>query len=183
MNRIEEIDKIVDEITNADSLYEFAECVYEDRQQIAELEKQLANAIIPKLIVGHKYFAICSKKKEEVCPICNGNFRKTTIANGFRGELRCSNCDCGKIIKLKDCIIPFTLKYADYESNGNVSSNNGVEIDCKDCLYEYYSGGIYLDDNSDYRSSWEYRVDDQDKIFATKEEAQAKLEELKGESK
>ena len=42
MSRIEEIDKIVDEIGDADSLYEFAECVYEDRQRIAELEEQLA---------------------------------------------------------------------------------------------------------------------------------------------
>ena len=41
MSRIEEIDKIVDEIGDADSLYEFAECVYEDRQRIAELKKQL----------------------------------------------------------------------------------------------------------------------------------------------
>lgn len=41
MSRIEEIDKIVDEIGDADSLYEFAECVYEDRQRIAELEEQL----------------------------------------------------------------------------------------------------------------------------------------------
>lgn len=44
MSRIEEIDKIVDEIGDADSLYEFAECVYEDRQRIAELQKQLKNA-------------------------------------------------------------------------------------------------------------------------------------------
>ena len=41
MSRIEEIDKIVDEIGDAYSLYEFAECVYEDRQRIAELQKQL----------------------------------------------------------------------------------------------------------------------------------------------
>ena len=45
MSRIESIEKIVDEIGDADSLYEFAECVYEDRQRIAELEEQLKNAI------------------------------------------------------------------------------------------------------------------------------------------
>lgn len=44
MSRIEEIDKIVYEIGDADSLYEFAECVYEDRQRISELEEQLKNA-------------------------------------------------------------------------------------------------------------------------------------------
>ena len=44
MSRTDEIDKIVDEIGDADSLYEFAECVYEDRQRIAELEEQLKNA-------------------------------------------------------------------------------------------------------------------------------------------
>ena len=43
MSRTDEIDKIVDEIGDADSLYEFAECVYEDRQRIAELEEQLKN--------------------------------------------------------------------------------------------------------------------------------------------
>ena len=41
MSRTDEIDKIVDEIGDADSLYEFAECVYEDRQRIAELKNQL----------------------------------------------------------------------------------------------------------------------------------------------
>lgn len=45
MSRIEEIDKIVDEIGDADSLYEFAECVYEDRQRIAELEEQLKKSL------------------------------------------------------------------------------------------------------------------------------------------
>ena len=41
MSRTDEIDKIVDEIGDADSLYEFAEGIYEDRQRIAELEEQL----------------------------------------------------------------------------------------------------------------------------------------------
>ena len=44
MSRTDEIDKIVDEIGDADSLYEFAEGIYEDRQRIAELEEQLKNA-------------------------------------------------------------------------------------------------------------------------------------------
>lgn len=43
MSRTDEIDKIVDEIGDADSLYEFAEGIYEDRQRIAELERQLKN--------------------------------------------------------------------------------------------------------------------------------------------
>lgn len=44
MGRTDEIDKIVDEIGDADSLYEFAEGIYEDRQRIEELEEQLKNA-------------------------------------------------------------------------------------------------------------------------------------------
>ena len=44
MSRTDEIDKIVDEIGDADSLYKFAEGIYEDRQRIAELEEQLKNA-------------------------------------------------------------------------------------------------------------------------------------------
>ena len=58
MSRIEEIDKIVDEIDDADSLYEFAEGIYEDRQRIAELEEQLKNAIVPKFKIGDKVYAI-----------------------------------------------------------------------------------------------------------------------------
>ena len=58
MNRIEEIDKIVDEISDADSLYEFAECVYEDRQRIAELEEQLKNSIRPKFRTYQSIFYI-----------------------------------------------------------------------------------------------------------------------------
>ena len=42
MSRTYEIDKIVDEIGDADSLYEFAEGIYEDRQRISELEAKLA---------------------------------------------------------------------------------------------------------------------------------------------
>ena len=58
MNRIEEIDKIVDEIGNADSLYEFAEGIYEDRQRIAELEEQLKNSIRPKFRTYQSIFYI-----------------------------------------------------------------------------------------------------------------------------
>ena len=62
MSRIEEIDKIVDEIGDADSLYEFAECVYEDRQRIAELEEQLANSIVlPKYKI---YYIVGQNIKE-----------------------------------------------------------------------------------------------------------------------
>ena len=58
MSRIEEIDKIVDEIGNADSLYEFAEGIYEDRQRIAELEEQLKNSIRPKFRTYQPIFYI-----------------------------------------------------------------------------------------------------------------------------
>ena len=66
MSRIEEIDKIVDEIGDADSLYEFAECVYEDRQRIAELEEQLANSIVlPKYKKGQKIYYIVGQNIKE----------------------------------------------------------------------------------------------------------------------
>ena len=58
MSRTDEIDKIVDEIGNADSLYEFAEGIYEDRQRIAELEEQLKNAIVPKFETYQPIFYI-----------------------------------------------------------------------------------------------------------------------------
>ena len=58
MSRIEEIDKIVDEIGDADSLYEFAEGIYEDRQRIAELEEQLKNSIRPKFRTYQSIFYI-----------------------------------------------------------------------------------------------------------------------------
>lgn len=58
MSRIEEIDKIVDEIGDADSLYEFAECVYEDRQRIAELEEQLKNSVRPKFKIGQEVWVV-----------------------------------------------------------------------------------------------------------------------------
>ena len=58
MSRTDEIDKIVDEIGDADSLYEFAEGIYEDRQRIAELEEQLKNAIVPKFRTYQSIFYI-----------------------------------------------------------------------------------------------------------------------------
>ena len=58
MSRTDEIDKIVDEIGDADSLYEFAEGIYEDRHRIAELEEQLKNSIRPKFKIGDKVYAI-----------------------------------------------------------------------------------------------------------------------------
>ena len=68
MSRTDEIDKIVDEICDADRLYEFAESIYEDRQRIAELEEQLKNAIVPKFKIG-----------QEVFVIYEGIVKKTTI--------------------------------------------------------------------------------------------------------
>lgn len=58
MSRTDEIDKIVDEIGDADSLYEFAEGIYEDRQRIAELEEQLKNAIVPKFKYGQYVWCV-----------------------------------------------------------------------------------------------------------------------------
>lgn len=58
MSRTDEIDKIVDEIGDADSLYEFAEGIYEDRQRIAELEEQLKNAIMLPIEIGDKCWTI-----------------------------------------------------------------------------------------------------------------------------
>ena len=58
MSRTDEIDKIVDEIGDADSLYEFAEGIYEDRQRIAELEEQLKNSIRPKFRTYQPIFYI-----------------------------------------------------------------------------------------------------------------------------
>ena len=58
MSRTDEIDKIVDEIGDADSLYEFAEGIYEDRQRIAELEEQLKNSIRPKFRTYQSIFYI-----------------------------------------------------------------------------------------------------------------------------
>ena len=58
MSRTDEIDKIVDEIGDADSLYEFAEGIYEDRQRIEELEEQLKNAIVPKFKIGQEVWCV-----------------------------------------------------------------------------------------------------------------------------
>ena len=65
MSITDEIDKIVDEIGDADSLYEFAKGIYEDRQRIAELEEQLKN--VPKYNVYSKVFFIddCEKTIKE----------------------------------------------------------------------------------------------------------------------
>jgi hypothetical protein len=56
MSRFKDIDKIIDEIGAADSLYEFAESIYEDRQRIKELEEQLKNAIVPKFKIGQEVY-------------------------------------------------------------------------------------------------------------------------------
>ena len=44
MDRFEEINKIVDQIADADTLFEFAENVYLKDQEIAELQHRLAIA-------------------------------------------------------------------------------------------------------------------------------------------
>ena len=69
MSRTDEIDKIVDEIGNADSLYEFAEGIYEDRQRIAELEEQLKGYIRPKFKVGQTVYTF-NKSTECVYELC-----------------------------------------------------------------------------------------------------------------
>ena len=114
MSRTDEIDKIVDEIGDADSLYEFAEGIYEDRQRISELEEQLKNAIVPKFKIGDKVYAIID-----------------------------------------------TFAYTDVFP---------VEIRDTHLLYEVWDG----EDTTKQHFT---------RIFATKEEAQAKLKELQGESK
>ena len=87
MSRIEEIDKIVDEIGDTDSLYEFAECVYEDRQRIAELEEQLKNAIVLPIEIGDKCWTIncwCEygdAKKENLILLQGMNFTKTLLVD------------------------------------------------------------------------------------------------------
>lgn len=119
MSRTDEIDKIVDEIGDADSLYEFAEGIYEDRQRIEELEEQLKNAIVPKFKIGQEVW-------------------------------------CVKFMK----IIKFKI--------------NKIEI---------YRGEAE-EENRILYGNWEdmtYQIEEN--CFATKEEAQAKLEELKGENK
>ena len=127
MSRTDEIDKIVDEIGDADSLYEFAECVYEDRQRIAELEEQLKNAIVPKFKVGQEIW--------EIIPLMSWKIKRIEW-HKFNG------------------------------GNGDV-------------VVEIYRLGH--DGTDDYNCC--IMPDDNDRFFATKEEAQAKLRELQGEKK
>lgn len=50
MNRFDEINKIVDEILDTDTLFEFAEKVYDNNQEIANLQHKLKVAeIVTKL--------------------------------------------------------------------------------------------------------------------------------------
>lgn len=84
MSRTDEIDKIVDEIGDADSLYEFAEGIYEDRQRISELEEQLKNATkqVRKEVV------------EEIKKFANSIFtryEKRELDDVAYGELLCCN--------------------------------------------------------------------------------------------
>lgn len=84
MSRTDEIDKIVDEIGAADSLYEFAEGIYEDRQRISELEEQLKNATkqVRKEVV------------EEIKKFANSIFtryEKRELDDVAYGELLCCN--------------------------------------------------------------------------------------------
>ena len=118
MNRIEEIDKIVDEIGDADSLYQFAECVYEDRQRIAELKEQLANSIRPKFKFNQTVYRIYQDK----------------IENGMISEIRVDE-------------IGITYHITMYKS-------------------KYCETYCYVNEND---------------LFSTKAEAEAKLKELKGE--
>lgn len=124
MSRTDEIDKIVDEIGDADSLYEFAEGIYEDRQRIAELEEQLKNAIVPKFKVGQEIWGITPLMSWKIKRIewhkFNGGAGDVVVEIYRLGHDRTDDYNC--------CIMPV----------------------------------------------------DSDRFFATKEEAQAKLQELKG---
>lgn len=127
MSRIEEIDKIVDEIGDADSLYEFAECVYEDRQRIAELEEQLKNAIVPKFKIGQEIW--------ETTPLMSWKIKRIEWHkfNGGNGDV---------VIEIY-----------------RLGHDGTDDYNC--CIMPVYN----------------------DRFFATKEEAEAKLQELKGEKK
>ena len=98
MSRTDEIDKIVDEIGNADSLYEFAEGIYEDRQRIAELEEQLKNA------TKQVRKEVC----EEIRNWCDKNFNWVGDGTGYDGqdynEMIGSNNTINKLRELLDQI-------------------------------------------------------------------------------
>lgn len=95
MSRTDEIDKIVDEIGDADSLYEFAECVYEDRQQIAELEEQLKNATNHRKT--HKNYSGFDLVNDLVkpCKVC-GVKPQICDLYGYpeKYQIACMNCNC-----------------------------------------------------------------------------------------
>ena len=116
MSRIEEIDKIVDEIGDADSLYEFAECVYEDRQRIAELQKQLKNATkqvreevcekIKKQIFNH--FNVKNMEEYENLSLLDSLFTADTVIdmldNILKEYQREKEKKMAKKPEIKDCI-------------------------------------------------------------------------------
>ena len=127
MSRTDEIDKIVDEIGDADSLYKFAEGIYEDRQRIAELEEQLKNSIRPKFRTYQSIFYIT-----QYYTSTKGNPEYDIISD----------------------------KYYVAENENEIILGWNYANDFN--LRKYY----YI------RKDW---------VFATKEEAEAKLRELKGE--
>ena len=87
MSRTDEIDKIVDEIGDADSLYEFAECVYEDRQRIAELEEQLKNSIRPKF-----------PRQEHICGFAFGEIREYIVVAYLDNDITlCENIETSEL--------------------------------------------------------------------------------------
>lgn len=61
MSRFEEINKIVDEMSDADTLFEFAEKVYDSDQQIADLQHKLEVAEIALELMRVDYLGMyCS---------------------------------------------------------------------------------------------------------------------------
>lgn len=152
MSRIEEIDKIVDEIGDADSLYEFAEGVYEDRQRIAELEEQLKNAIVPKFKIGQEVWCVYEYW-------WNGKFADESNKFAINNFI----IDATNIDKYGQHYI----FHKEYEGRDNIicyqPNFNGNRFNVMSGVQNNYIDDYYL--------------------FATKEEAEAKLRELQGEKK
>lgn len=108
MSRTDEIDKIVDEIGDADSLYEFAEGIYEDRQRIAELEEQLKNAT-HKFSIGKEVYYLDYKYKFEpyvskYLAVCKGKILDIILREGGYVEYNFTFDDL-KLIAEENCFL------------------------------------------------------------------------------
>jgi len=125
--------------------------------------EKAVKAVTSDFVPGQEVFCITSKGVRAQCPTCNGNKKITIAIGGNKREIECPDCrGYGYKTEYVKEITQKTVK------------NIHLTLCFNDNRISYWESDVLYFHGEDYRSS-------NKDVYATKEEAEARLKELKGE--